>query len=591
LSKPPCGLFSRKGREKNMAEALFSRELKDVAEGLLAQIPREDSGRAGELREGDGAIDREIIDAVLCFALEDALIELENGDKELSRVTRKCVWLGQIAGFSLAEKLRGQGVGLQDFFSHYTAVKSNLLDRLYRLKPESLQFRRSLAGLDDFFSGLAAGFVQEWVRTVKTAFRRRQQEARRHILQEKKRYAAVFHQMNEPAFVVDHDLCLIDVNPSFENFFGIPEAEAIGLSCCDLLGRDICDGCPLEQILVSGGSFSNAEISTSLLAAKASSFDNVKTMLMAGSALGSPREGNQGAIVVFQDITDRKKNERELEKYRNWLEDLVDERTEELLAANENLKNEIAERRHIEKELIEVTASLKRSNAELDHFAHVVSHDLQEPLMLIASFAERLLARYSSSLDERGRNYLDRIKKGTDKLQRLVSALLQMSRVVTATARFELLDMNELILDVLGDLEESINRTGARVEIDTLDDLTGDGVQIRQLFQNLISNALKYHRKNAAPSVSISSRIIGDFCEISVDDDGIGLKDEDLQKIFEPFVRLRNGDNREGTGMGLTTCKKIAARHGGGITARANSANGATFIVRLPRHQTEALKT
>ncbi|MFO7607404.1 MAG: ATP-binding protein [Desulfurivibrionaceae bacterium] len=570
-----------------MVDALFSRELKEVAEGLLAQIPGDDSGRAGELREGDGAIDREIIGAVLRFALEDALIELENGEMERSRVTRKCVWHGQIAGFSLAEKLRGQGVGLQVFFSNYTAVKSNLLDRLSRMKPESEQFRRSLASLDDFFSGLAAGFVQEWVRTVKTAFRRRQQEARRHILQEKKRYAAVFHQMNEPAFVVDHDMRLIDVNPSFENFFGIPEAEAIGLTCCDLLGRDICDGCPLEEILVSGGSFSNAEISTSLLAAKASFFDNVKTMLMAGSALGSPREGNQGAIVVFQDITDRKKNERELEKYRYWLEDLVDARTEELLEANENLKNEIAERRHVEKELIEVTASLKRSNAELDHFANVASHDLQEPLMLIASFAERLLARYSSSLDERGRNYLDRIKKGTDKLQRLVSALLQMSKVGTATARFELLDMNELILDVVGDLEEIINRTGARVEIDTLDDLKGDAVQIRQLFQNLISNALKYHRENTAPSISISSRIIGDFCEISVNDNGIGLKDEDLQRIFEPFVRLRDGDNRDGTGMGLTTCKKIVARHGGGITARANPANGASFIVSLPRHQND----
>ncbi|MFN2365165.1 MAG: ATP-binding protein [Desulfurivibrionaceae bacterium] len=570
-----------------MAEPLFSRELKEVAEGLLAQISGEDSGRAAELREGDDAIDREIIEAVLCFALEDALIELEDGDIERGQVTGKCVWHGQIAGFSLAEKLRGQGVGVQDFFSHYTAVKSNLLDRLYRMKPESEQFRRSLAGLDDFFSGLAAGFHQEWVRTIKTAFRHRQQEARRHILREKKRYAAIFHQMNEPAFVVDHDMRLIDVNPSFGDFFGIPKTEAIGLSCCDLLGRDICDGCPLEEILVSGGSFSNAEISTSLLAAKASFFDNVKTMLMAGSALGSPREGNQGAIVVFQDITDRKKSERELEKYRNWLEDLVDARTEELLEANENLKNEIAERRHVEKELIEVTASLKRSNAELDHFANVVSHDLREPLMLIASFAERLLARYSSSLDERGRNYLDRIKKGTDKLQQLVSALLQMSRVGTATARFELLDMNELILDVVGDLEEIINRTGALVEIDTLDDLKGDAVQIRQLFQNLISNALKYHRENTAPSISISSRIIGDFCEISVDDNGIGLKDEDLQRIFEPFVRLRDGDNREGTGMGLTTCKKIVARHGGGITARANPANGASFIVSLPRHQND----
>ncbi|MDF1578642.1 MAG: ATP-binding protein [Desulfobulbales bacterium] len=566
-----------------MVEARFHRELREVAEQQLAQVPGEASAQTDQAGTGNNAIDRQIIEAVLGFSLEDALRALESGEKDQARATRKCAWHGQLAGFALAEKFRGRGVGLQDFFSHYTSVKSNLLDRLYRRQPESTRFRSSFVGLDDFFSGLAAGFVQEWVRAVKTAFRRRQQEAKLHILREKKRYAAVFHLMSEPAFVVDPELNLINVNPSFENFFGISGAEAIGLNCCELIGRNICDVCPLEEILATGGSFSNMEISTSLLAAKGSLAGSVKVLLMAGSALGSRREGNGGAIVVFQDITDRKRTERELEKYRDWLEDLVDARTAELLEANEKLKREIAERRHVEKELIEVTASLKRSNTELEHFAHVVSHDLQEPLMLIASFAERLLARYGSSLDERGRNYLDRIKKGTGKLQRLVGALLQMSRVVTATARFEVLDMNELVRDVVADLEEIINRTGARIEIDALYDVTGDAVQIRQLFQNLISNAIKYHRKNVTPAVSISSRIVGDFCEIFVVDNGIGFGEDDLQRIFEPFVRLRGDDNHEGTGMGLTTCKKIVARHDGEIVARSKPSSGATFIVRLPR--------
>jgi light-regulated signal transduction histidine kinase (bacteriophytochrome) len=306
---------------------------------------------------------------------------------------------------------------------------------------------------------------------------------------------------------------------------------------------------------------------------------------MAGTALGDLTSGNKGGIVIFQDITERKKTEEELDEYRNWLEDLVDERTEELLGANEQLQREIADRRQVEKELIEVTASLKRSNAELEHFAHVASHDLQEPLMLVASFAERLMVRYGSSFDERGREYLARITKGIRKLQNLVDALLQLSKVSTSTASFEPLDMNELVLDVVDDLEEIISRSGARVDIDLPHDLNGDAVQMRQLFQNLISNALKYHREHELPSVSISSRVVDDVCEITVEDNGIGFNEGDMERIFEPFVRLHGRDIYEGTGMGLTTCKKIVARHGGEIMAHGKPECGAVFVVRLPlRH-------
>jgi len=567
-----------------MAETRFYKELKEIAEQMLAQLPtvENNGGKGRDLH----AIDRQLIESVHLFASEHrALASHDEGKTQ--RSSKDNSWLGNLAGRSLAEKLRCGGANLQNFFTRYSEVKSDFIDRLNRIESESYH-PQGFVSLDVFFSGLAAGFVQEWVRCVKTAFRRRQQDAKLYILREKKRYATVFHRMSEPAFVVDRDLCLIDVNSSFEKFFGIPRSEAIGLSCCELIGRDICEGCPLEEILSTGGSFSNVEISTSLLYAKGSVPGVAKTMLMAASALGNPREGNQGGIVIFQDITDRKRTEEELEKYRNWLEDLVDERTDDLLKTNEALKKEIAERRHIEKELIEVTASLKRSNAELEHFAHVVSHDLREPLMLIASFAERLMARYYVSLDERGRNYLARIKKGTGTLQNLVDALFQMSRVVTSAARFEPLDLNELVRDVIDDLEEIVDRSGARIEIGTLHRINGDAVQIRQLFQNLISNAIKYHKKDVVPSVSISSRIVGEVCEIAVEDNGIGFDEADMEKIFEPFVRLHGRDIYEGTGMGLTTCKKIVTRHDGEILAHSKPESGATFIVRLPlRHYAE----
>jgi PAS domain S-box-containing protein len=520
----------------------------------------------------------------LAFAVEQVPVADDSGATD-KPVSDSSFWLGNVAGLSLAEKLRDSGLNSHDFFKDYVGVKSHLIDRLCRVIPDSEQVRRSLLRLDGFLSGLAAGFCQGELRSVKTNLRRRQQEAKLYILQEKKRYATVFYQMSEPAFVVDHGLHLIDVNPACEEFFGTSRAELIGATCCELIGQKHCSSCPLEEIVTTGGSFSNVEVSTFLPAAGVSALGNKKTILMAGTALGDLNNGNKGGIVVFQDITERKKAEEELDEYRNWLEDLVDERTEELLGANDKLQIEIAERRQVEKELIQITALLKRSNVELEDFAHVASHDLQEPLMLVATFAERLMARYGPSFDERGRDYLLRITKGTRKLQDLVGALLQLSKVSTSTARFEPLDMTGLVRDVVDDLAEIISQSGARVDIEQLHDLNGDAVQIRQLFQNLISNALKYHRENEAPSVTISSRVVDDVCEITVEDSGIGFSEGDLERIFEPFVRLHGCDIYEGTGMGLTTCKKIVARHGGEITAQCKSESGSIFVVHLPRRQ------
>lgn len=530
-------------------------------------------------------IAKAIVGAVLLFAEEQGSVNVEGGETA-KPASDKSFWLGNVAGLSLAEELRDSGLGSPDFFQDSARVKAHFIYRLCQIISDPDQIRLGLVLLDCFLSGLSAGFCQAELRAVKANFRRRQQESKLYILQEKKRYATVFYQMNEPAFVVDHDLQLIDVNPACERFFGIGKDELIGRTCCEIIGPKYCSGCPLAEIISTGGSFSNVEVLTSLPVARVSPAGNQKTILMAGTALGNLHDGNTGGIVIFQDITTRKKTEEELDEYRNWLEDLVDERTEDLLGANEKLQREIAERRQVEKELIQVTALLKRSNVELENFAHVASHDLQEPLMLVASFAERLVARYGSSFDERGRDYLEGITRGTRKLQNLVGALLQLSRVSTRVTSFEPLDMTELVRDVVGDLAERISHSGARVDIEPLPDLNGDAVQIRQLFQNLISNAIKYHRDNEVPSVKISSRVIDDVCEITVDDSGIGFSEGDIERIFEPFVRLHSNGMYEGTGIGLTTCKKIVERHGGEIVARCKPESGAIFVIHLPLRQT-----
>ncbi len=568
-----------------MAEqSSFYGTLTNIADLMLKSSSLPELGGSAEPVAALSAVGKAIAEAVLQFAAGQVSVKVDSG--ETAGLTRESsFWLGNVAGLTMADKLHDNGLNAHDFFMDFARVKSHFIDRLCRAIEDPEQLRSGLIRLDGFLSGLSAGLFQGELRSVKTNLRRRQQEVKLYILQEKKRYATVFYQMNEPAFVVDHGMQLIDVNPACERFFGVGRAELIGRACSELIGHNLCENGPLEEIIRSGGSFANMEGSVSVPTDPDSAGVIEKTILMAGSTLGDIQKGNKGGIVIFQDITERKQAEEELDEYRNWLEDLVDERTAELLGTNEKLQKEIAERRQVEKELIQVTAMLKRSNVELENFAHVASHDLQEPLMLVASFADRVMARYGPSLDERGREYLVRINNGTRKLQNLVGALLQLSKVSTSTARFEPIDMTELVRDVVDDLAEIISRCGARIVIDQLHDLNGDAVQIRQLFQNLISNAIKYHRENEEPSVKISSRVDDDFCEITVEDNGIGFNAEDLQRIFEPFVRLHGSESYDGTGMGLTTCKKIVDRHGGQIMARCKPECGSIFIVHLPlRH-------
>ncbi|MEA2083558.1 MAG: PAS domain S-box protein [Thermodesulfobacteriota bacterium] len=288
---------------------------------------------------------------------------------------------------------------------------------------------------------------------------------------------------------------------------------------------------------------------------------------------------------VFFDITELKKVEEELEEYSSHLSELMDERTSELLKSNKLLKMEIAERRMAEDELKRLTGRLENSNAELEHFAHIASHDLKEPLLLINAFAERLMNRHAGELSPRGCNYLERIIRSARKMEQLINAQLDLSRITACDRPFEPINLNVLMAEVVDDLEEQINKTGGRVDIGHLTAMEGDRIQIRQLFQNVIINALKYSREWSEPHVRISGRLIkgSTMVEIMVEDNGIGFDEKYLDRIFRPFERLHSWGEYEGTGMGLATCEKIVLRHGGEITARSTPGVGSTFYIRLPR--------
>ncbi|MDD5758291.1 MAG: PAS domain S-box protein [Desulfobulbaceae bacterium] len=295
------------------------------------------------------------------------------------------------------------------------------------------------------------------------------------------------------------------------------------------------------------------------------------------------QDGECYADGISSDITDLKQAEAELERHHFRLAEIVDERTVELKTANKQLKKEIDVRRQTEQALRDLTTRLADSNRELEQFAHVASHDLKEPLMLIVAFSERLIKKYSAQLEEKAQEYLRRISMSADHMRQLVDGFLALSLVTTGAAPYEEVDLADLVQEVVQSLEERIKESDARIEIGELGRLGGDRLQLRQLFQNIIANALKYRKMDGRPLVVLRGSLVDEaHYEIMIQDNGIGFDPKDAEKIFRPLQRLHSRRDYEGTGMGLTTCQKIVARHGGEIWAQGSPGQGATFVIRLP---------
>ncbi len=268
------------------------------------------------------------------------------------------------------------------------------------------------------------------------------------------------------------------------------------------------------------------------------------------------------------------------------LERLVAERT----AA---LREEVDERRKAE-ELAQATAAgLARSNGELEQFAYVASHDLQEPLRKIQAFGDRLRARFRDQLDDQGRDYLDRVLAAAGRMRRLIEDLLALSRVTTKGQPFARVDLNVIAEGVISDLESRAQETGATIDVGPLPVIDADPTQMRQLLQNLVGNALKFHRPGVPPVVTVRAEVVPaadgpedrPLCRITVADNGIGFEEKYLDRIFQVFQRLHGRQEYEGTGVGLAICRKIVERHGGAITAHSTPGAGTTFVVTLPALQ------
>ncbi len=229
-------------------------------------------------------------------------------------------------------------------------------------------------------------------------------------------------------------------------------------------------------------------------------------------------------------------------------------------------------------------AELARSNAELEQFASIASHDLQEPLRKVRTFTQQLTVIDSDNLSPKGHDYLERANGAAERMQKLIEDLLKFSRVATHGRPFEPVDLQEVTRGVLGDLELQIERPGAVVRVGELPTVDADPLQMRQLMQNLISNALKFAREGVPPEVAVDASVNDDSVQITVRDNGIGFDPQYAGRIFRVFERLHGRSRYPGTGIGLALCRKIVERHGGRIVAEGEPDAGATFTVTLPVH-------
>lgn len=286
-----------------------------------------------------------------------------------------------------------------------------------------------------------------------------------------------------------------------------------------------------------------------------------------------------GAVIVFADVSDRRRLELEREKVEREAHCAETRRAEAL-------EVEVMVRRRAEQSLREQREELARSNAELAQFAYIASHDLKAPLRTVGSFAELLRQRHQALLDAKGKQYVDFIIEGVGRMQNLLDALLEYSRIGAQQEELVPTDSSEAVANAVANLRATIQSVGGEVSFPrSMPTTAGISLQLTQLFQNLVANGLKFHKPGVVPRVVIEAEPEGARCHFTVRDNGIGIETRFHERIFELFQRLHSQDAYRGTGIGLAICKKIVERHGGKIWVESVLGQGTTVHVLLSQPQ------
>jgi PAS domain S-box-containing protein len=297
---------------------------------------------------------------------------------------------------------------------------------------------------------------------------------------------------------------------------------------------------------------------------------------------------------ILEDITEFRRHERELQQHREHLEDLVEERTMDLKMTNERLQNGIVQQKQAEKEILELNRELERRlfelravNRQLESFSFSVSHDLRAPLRAIQGFSRVLLEDHASRLDAEGKRLLDVITRNTERMRRLIDDLLTFSRLGRQEKNPVEIDMEKIVEDVIREIRSETPEKRIRARVDSLPRAWGDRAMIRQVLFNLVSNAVKFSKKNEPVDIELSGSADAFENTYIVRDSGIGFDSRFAEKLFRVFQRLHGPEEYEGTGVGLAVVQQIVNRHGGRTWAEGRADRGAVFYFTLPRKGAE----
>ncbi len=390
----------------------------------------------------------------------------------------------------------------------------------------------------------------------------------------KEEWERTFNSVPDLIAILDNRHRILRVNKAMARRLGVDSEDCVGLHCYEAVHESSCPPgfCPHSRT-IDDGSEHTEEVHEEKLGGD---------FLVTTTPLLDDRGQSIGSVHVAHDITERKQAEAALNKLNEELEARVAKRTEELRSSMENLKMEIESRKRIESKLQKTLREVERSNKELEQFAYVASHDLQEPLRMVSSYTQLLGQRYESQLDGKAQKFINYAVDGAMRMQRLIDDLLAYSRVNSQGKVPEMVDSHAVLGETLRILSPIINENQANILSDDLPVVRADAIQLSQLFQNLIGNAIKFRRTDS-PHIHISARDLGHEWRFSVKDNGIGLDQQYADKVFVIFQRLHSRLEYPGTGIGLAVCKRIVERHGGRIWFESEPGKGSTFLFTLPK--------
>jgi signal transduction histidine kinase len=358
---------------------------------------------------------------------------------------------------------------------------------------------------------------------------------------------SIVDTIRQPLVVLNGELRVESVNPAFLLAFQVSREETLGRFIYDL-GNGQWDSPPLrrvlEEILPRDSHFDDFEVTHDF------PYIGVRQVLLNARRMHLGDRDTPWILLAMEDVTDRRRAEAQIRHY---------------------------------------TERLERSNRELELFASIASHDLQEPLRKIRSFGDLLQRRHAASLPEEAQHYVEVMGRSAKRMQDLIGSLLAYSRVEARGEAFVPVSLADAAREAAADLEVRLAETGGSIEVEEAPHVEADPAQLRQLLLNLFGNALKFHQPGVPPRVRVRVRRLLDpgseapaRVELAVSDNGIGIEEKYLDRIFRPFERLHTRQAYEGTGMGLAICRRIVERHGGTLAVRSVPGEGSTFIFTLP---------